>query len=126
MADPAAAAEMLEQIKELKASAEVQRKESREADIRVKVAGHKTVGARRSVGLVLSNRPFLTFHLQISHLMKSLHKLDDIDACWAKLAAEAEQGARDVATSDNIARVNKAIVGQISALLDLRKHINHE
>ena len=58
--------------------------------------------------------------------MKSLHKLDDIDVCWAKLAAEAEQGARDVATADNIARVNKAIVGQISALLDLRKHINHE
>lgn len=112
MTDAAAAtsAEMIAQIKELQDAAAAQRKESREADIRHKVAGHKSVGARRT----------------IAHLMKSTHILDDIDACWDKLAAEAERESRDTATADNLVRINKAINGQAPMLVELRKHINHE
>lgn len=103
-------AEVQEQIRELKEASERYKQESREAAIRQRVAEHKTASARRA----------------IAYLMKSLHHMEDLEAVWGKLAKEAEEEARDVATVDNLPRINKAIMEHAKIVVEHKSHIRKE
>ena len=103
-------ADLMEELRELRQMADENKQEARDRAIREEQANHSTAGAKRSVGFI----------------MKSIHMMDDVDKCWGKLGEEAALEQRGVATPNNLARVNKAIVDQANVFVGLREHFVKE
>ena len=106
MTDPA----IIEELTALRQLAEVAKQEGRDRAIREEQANHGTAGAKRAVGFI----------------MKAIHCMDNVDACWGKMAEEAAAQQRAVATPDNLARVNKALEDQAGEFVGLREHFVKE
>ena len=60
----------------------------------------------------------------IAHNMGLRHNLLDVAGCWEKLAADAVDG--QIATKDNFAEVNVALVRQTAKLQQLAAAVDNE
>ena len=89
---------------------EENKKKAREAEIRARVSQIKQAAPRRAV----------------SHLMKTLHLIEDAEEVWDDLTQTAERYDINIIRQDNAEKANNALKRQGELLEKVKKHVKEE
>ena len=89
---------------------EENKKKAREAEIRARVSQIKQAAPRRAV----------------SHLMKTLHLIEDAEAVWDDITQTAERNDIHIIRRDNAEKANDALERQGKLLEKVKKHVKEE
>ena len=101
-----------EEYKDLIEAAEKAKIIQRKAVIKATKLEHKSASSKRAVSADLKIHWPLMQPPQIGYLMQLGQHLKDFNAIWEKITKIAETNGGNVATADNFAKVNIAIVKQ--------------
>ena len=89
---------------------EENKRKAREADIRARVSQIKQAAPRRAV----------------SHLMKTLHLIEDAEEVWDDLTQTAERNDIHIIRQDNAEKANEALKEQGELLEKVKNHVKEE
>ena len=89
---------------------EENKRKAREADIRARVGSIKQAAPRRAV----------------SHLMKTLHLIEDAEEVWDELTETASRNEIDIIRQDNAEKANEALQKQGELLMKVKNHVKEE
>ena len=89
---------------------EENKRKAREADIRARVSQIKQAAPRRAV----------------SHLMKTMHLIEDAEGVWDDLTQTAERNEIHIIRQDNAEKANEALRKQGLLLEKVKKHVKEE
>ena len=89
---------------------EENKRKARESDIRARVGSIKQAAPRRAV----------------SHLMKTLHLIEDAEEVWDELTETASRNEIDIIRQDNAEKANEALQKQGELLMKVKNHVKEE
>ena len=89
---------------------EENKRKAREADIRARVGSIEQAAPRRAV----------------SHLMKTLHLIEDAEEVWDELTETASRNEIDIIRQDNAEKANEALQKQGELLMKVKNHVKEE